>query len=230
MSEIINIAVEDEKMSSNQGKKKMSRQKKEKVYIVKGKPFYKNIWFYMSLILLFNLVISKSTGKNNSTVEKSKSAKTIETSSSIEQKNDSQNNQTPIKTEVEYKAEVSTKGFMLKLNEVGETEEIRESEFTSYKSDTGKYALINIYIKNISDKLERIDTGSFKLVYNEKKYSPSRMFGLSNDYINFETLNPEMDMSGNLVFEVPKDILVQDCTLKFSATGLFEEALIFKLK
>jgi hypothetical protein len=48
--------------------------------------------------------------------------------------------------------------------------------------------------------------------------------------IIFEPINPGLDVTGNLVFEVPKDLVVTDTTLKFSGTGLFTKATIFGLK
>lgn len=56
------------------------------------------------------------------------------------------------------------------------------------------------------------------------------MIGLKHDYINFESLNPDMEMSGNLVFEVPKDVNLSDSKLLFTDSDIFKDSIVFKLK
>lgn len=210
--------------------KEKTRRKKhksrEKVYIVKKNPFYKNIWFYISFILLINTLVTMIPNKTTNKVKIDNTSKK-KNINSVEEK---ENKKMDGATEVKINETFSSEKLSVKINKVGETEEIKEGEFVSYKSESGKYALINVTIKNLSDKLERFESGAFKLVSNEKKYSPSIMIGLKHDYINFESLNPDMEMSGNLVFEVPKDVNLSDSKLLFTDSDIFKDSIIFKLK
>lgn len=209
-------------MSHNKSRKK---KRKEIIYVVKKPVFYKNIWFYVSVFLFFNLFIIQMVPEKKDLINKPNEEKVEKkTENSKENKPKNQN------TEIDFQKELTSKKFIMKINKTGETEEIHESEFISYKSDSGKYAIVNIDIKNISDKLESINSSSFKLLFKEKKYSPSILIGLNNDYINFDTLNPDMAMKGNLVFEIPKEVSISECKLLFSDTDLFEDSIIFKLE
>jgi hypothetical protein len=128
-------------------------------------------------------------------------------------------------------SEGQSENLALKVNEVGDTDEIKENDFLSYKPDSGKYAIVNITIKNTGKESTSLTNGYFKLITSDgAEYSPTILIGLDNKYISFESINPGLDITGNLVFEVPKDLVVTDTTLKFSGTGLFTKATIFGLK
>lgn len=132
---------------------------------------------------------------------------------------------------IAFGAEGQSDDLVLKINDIGSTEEIKENQFLSYKPDSGKYALVNISIKNTGKKAITLTNGSFKLVTADgAEYVPTILVGLDNKYINFETINPGLDVTGNLVFEIPKDIEVADTTLEFSGTGLFTLSTVFSLK
>jgi len=121
--------------------------------------------------------------------------------------------------------------LVLKINEIGESSEITENDFLSYKPDSGKYAIVNITIKNNGKKAISLTNGYFKLITaDEAEYTPTILIGLDNKYITFESINPGLDVTGNLVFEVPTDLKVSDTTLKFSGTGLFTASTDFSLK
>lgn len=132
---------------------------------------------------------------------------------------------------VAFGSEGQSDDLVLKINDVGATEEIKENQFLSYKPDSGKYALVNITIKNNGKKAISLTNGYFKLVTaDEAEYQPTILVGLDNKYITFETINPGLDVTGNLVFEVPNDLEVSNTTLKFSGTGLFTSSTIFSLQ
>ena len=121
--------------------------------------------------------------------------------------------------------------LILKVNEVGDTDEIKENDFLSYKPDSGKFAIVNITIKNSGKQAVSLTNGYFKLLTADgTEYTPTILIGLDNKYISFETINPGLDVTGNLVFEVPADLKVADTTLQFSGTGLFTASTNFSLK
>ena len=132
---------------------------------------------------------------------------------------------------IEFGSEASSNDLVLKVNEVGDSKEIKESQFISYKPDSGKYALVNVTIKNAGKESTSLTNGYFKLItVDDIEYSPTILIGLDNNYISFESINPGLDITGYLVFEVPDDLVVSDATLRFSGIGLFTSATDFKLK
>ncbi len=128
-------------------------------------------------------------------------------------------------------SEGQSEDLVLKVNEVGDTDEIIENDFLSYKPDSGKYAIVNITIKNAGKEAVSLTNGYFNLITADgAEYTPTILIGLDNKYISFETINPGLDVTGNLVFEVPSDLKVTDTTLQFSGTGLFSASTNFSLK
>lgn len=126
---------------------------------------------------------------------------------------------------------VKSDNFILSVNKIGMKKEIIENDYMGYKSDSGKFAIINITIKNVGKELISLDSGYFKLVAkNGAEYSPSFLLGLSNKYIDFESMNPGISTTGNLVFEVPSNFKLSNAILKFSGTGLFTEDTNFSLE
>lgn len=119
----------------------------------------------------------------------------------------------------------------LKVNKAKTTKKITENEYFEYKPDSGKYAIVNVTIKNNGKEAASLTNGYFKLVTSDgTEFEPTILIGLSNKYISFESINPKLDITGNLVFEVPLDLNLSDVTMKFSGTGLFTEDTNFSLK
>ncbi len=132
---------------------------------------------------------------------------------------------------IAFGSEGQSEDLALKINEVGDTKEITENEFLSYKAESGKYAIVNITIKNNGKEAVSLTNGYFKLVTSDEvEYNPTILIGLDNKYISFESINPGLDVTGNLVFEVPDDLVVSDTVLRFSGTSLFTASTDFNLK
>lgn len=182
----------------------------------------KGKFIILGVIVFFILVAVFSTNNNNSKPASS----------------DAQNKsgQTADKASKEDKAialgsEGQSDNLSLKVNKIAAKKEIKEGDFISYKPDSGKYAIVNITIKNTGKEAISLTNGYFKLITaDEAEYTPTILIGLDNKYISFETINPGLDVTGNLVFEVPNDLTVADATLRFSGTGLFSSATDFSLK
>lgn len=134
-------------------------------------------------------------------------------------------------TKIALGAEGQSEDLILKVNQVGEANQISENKFISYKPDSGKYAIINVTIKNTGKEAISLTNGYFKLISTEDaEYTPTILVGLDNKYISFESINPGLDITGNLVYEVPTDFVVSDSILRFYGTGLFTGASDFALK
>jgi len=135
------------------------------------------------------------------------------------------------KKSIKFGKEGKSEDLSLKINKAKTVKKIAENEFIEYKPDSGVYAVINITIKNNGKDAVSLTNGYFKLVTPDgAEYDPTILVGLSNKYISFESINPKLDITGNLVFEVPSGLNLSDTTLNFSGTGLFDTDTVFDLK
>lgn len=123
-------------------------------------------------------------------------------------------------------------GLMLKINSVSETNSISAANgYMSYKPDSGKYAIVNITISNKSKESKSLLLNYFKLVGpDDAEYVASIVAMADDKFIDIDTVNPNLDITGNLVFEIPTDLNAQDCILKYSDFKLLNGISYFKLK
>ena len=56
------------------------------------------------------------------------------------------------------------------------------------------------------------------------------MTATDDKFITVDTINPNLDITGNLLFEIPDDLTAQDCTLKYSDYDLFNQISYFELR
>lgn len=177
-------------------------------------------------IIVFFIIVAVLTSNNDDT---SKSASNDSGSST--EKADTKKADTKKDDIVAFGSDGQSEDLSLKVNKVGDKKEITEGSIISYKPDSGKYAIINITIKNTGKEAISLTNGYFKLITaDDAEYEPTILIGLDNKYISFESINPGLDITGNLVFEVPNDLKVSSATLKFSGTGLFSKSTVFSLK
>ncbi len=120
----------------------------------------------------------------------------------------------------------------LVVNEVSETDSVSAANgLLSYKPDSGKYAVINITIRNTSKKSQNLLLNYFKLIGpDDAEYVPTIIAVADDKFITIDTVNPNLDVTGNLLFEIPKDLSLEDCRLKYSDYDLFNEIAYFNLK
>ena len=85
-------------------------------------------------------------------------------------------------------------------------------------------------VSSLSPVNDEVVNTIFEYIKDALYNSASNGKNSDNKYISFESINPGLEVTGNLVFEIPKDITVTDMTLKFSGTSLFTSAISFSLK
>jgi len=124
------------------------------------------------------------------------------------------------------------KSLLLKVNEVTETESISAANgMLSYKPKSGKYVVINVTISNESKNSQRLLLNYFKLVGpDEAKYVSTIITGADENFITIDTVNPNLSITGNLVFEIPTELSAQDCVLKYNDLDIFSSTSFFDLK
>lgn len=82
---------------------------------------------------------------------------------------------------------------------------------------SGTFVVVRIKYKNIGDKAYTMDKSSFTLTANGKTYSPVTL-PLQNSDIFLQTINPGIEKTGDLYFDVPKDVAKDKFILKLSDT------------
>lgn len=120
----------------------------------------------------------------------------------------------------------------LVVNKVGEQNKISAANgYMSYEPDSGKYAVVNVTITNNSKKSQNLLLNYFKLIGPDDASYVATIIPVADDkFITIDTLNPNLSITGNLVFEIPKDLEVSDCKLQYSDFNLFSSISYFKLK
>lgn len=212
------------KHSNNKGKSK--KRYIEKVYIVK-KPFYRRWWFWVICLIFITTVIgilsdNETTNNNKATAIATQSSKN----------SDIKNNEAPQRI-ISFGEEGDSEGLSLKIVDKEERDSIEAmggySRYTP--EDGGKYALVNITLKNNGNESKGTNNGYFKLVKDEKTYTPSTLIvtGTDERFFTFESLNPGLSASGFIVFEVPKEFTFDGAQIRFDGTGIFNDPIIFNL-
>ena len=123
-------------------------------------------------------------------------------------------------------------GLMLTVNSVTETDSISAADgYMSYKPDSGKYAVVNVTIRNTSKKSQQLLLNYFELAGPDDAKYVSTLIAVADDkFLTVDTVNPNLDITGNIVFEIPQDLAAADCRLQYSDYDLFNAATYFNLK
>lgn len=81
----------------------------------------------------------------------------------------------------------------------------------------GTFIILTVQYKNTANRAMRLDNSAFKLKLEDKTYSPVTIIMTSKDNIFLDTINPGIEKTGKLYFDVPKDIAnSNDFVLKLS--------------
>lgn len=120
----------------------------------------------------------------------------------------------------------------LVVNSVTETDSISAANgVLAYHPDSGKYAVVNVTIKNASKESQQLLLNYFKLIGpDDAKYVSTIIAAADDKYITVDTINPNLDITGNIVFEIPQDLAADDCVLQYSDFDFTNEISYFYLK
>ncbi len=122
--------------------------------------------------------------------------------------------------------------LVLVVNEVTEADSISAANgYLAYKPDSGKFAVVNVTISNNSKSSKKLLLNYFALIGpDEARYVSSITTGADEKFITVETINPNLEITGNLLFEIPKDLAAEECLLQYTDYDLFSGAVYFELK
>lgn len=201
---------------------------------VKGKikkPFYKKWWFWLFAVIMVGGALTNEEGTEPSN-SNAVAENAVEKESAVESS----------KTEVVEEAKPEEKAFAMgdtvnvgKVAYVVNSMETATNVGGDYGQDSkGTYLLVNITVTNNGDEALTVDNSFFKLLNDGKVYESDSMAGIyANDNSSFflESINPELYLTGNIVFDV-SDTVVNSSTkqLKVSTGFWGTEAELINLQ
>lgn len=108
-------------------------------------------------------------------------------------------------------------GASFKINSSELSDEITDdSGFMIFRPDNGTFLVIEISVNNTGDKALRFDNGNFGILKGTAEYRPTTILA-GNEFLSFESVNPGLELTGYLVYEVPADIDLSELILKYQA-------------
>ena len=118
------------------------------------------------------------------------------------------------------------------VNDVTETDSISAANgMMKYTPKSGKYAVVNVTIKNNSKDSQQLLLNYFKLIGpDDAKYTATIIPVADDKFITVDSVNPNLDITGNIVFEIPNDLGVADFKLQYSDFDIFSGIYEFDLK
>ena len=178
---------------------------------VKGKikkPFYKKWWFWLLVVI----VVGGALSSGDDETEPANDNATAENAPETESKVESSEIETVEETEPEEKA--FTIGEVVNVGKVAYT--VNSVETASNvggeygQNSKGTYLVVNVTVTNNGDEALTVDNSLFKLVNDGKEYDSDTTAGLyANEDVSFflESVNPELSLTGNLVFDVSDTVI-----------------------
>ncbi|EME8259531.1 hypothetical protein AOY35_10535 [Enterococcus faecium] len=169
-----------------------------KMYKV-SKPFYKKVWFWVLIVLLFFGIGGALSGGEN------KDSATATSTST--------NKETTTKEEKTYKIgdDVAVGKMEYKVNSVEVVKQVGPSVLPTNAKDT--FLVVDLSVKNAGDKAVTIDSSFFKLKADGKTFEADSAASMSanqdengnitNSFF-MESLNPDMQQTGKIVFDIPE--------------------------
>lgn len=113
---------------------------------------------------------------------------------------------------------VTTDEFSMCVNSCSDATEISAaSGYMKYTPDSGKYAIVNLTIKNVSKSSQSIFLNEFKFITPDGvSYSPTLILSADENFLTADSINPGLDVTGNIPFNVPADLDVSQCKVVYA--------------
>lgn len=189
---------------------------------VQKKPFYKRVWFWVVVVIV--VIGLGNMGGSKDSKSSSNSQKVSSGASS------SNNNNTSAKTEKTYKVGqvVEVGSMQYTVTGVSTAKSVGPSILPTDAKDT--FVVVDLTVKNSGDKEVTIDSSFFKLLDGSKTLSADSSASMSanqdesgqitNSFF-LQQLNPDVEMSGKVVFDVSADQAASQSTKLKVQTGSF---------
>lgn len=99
-----------------------------------------------------------------------------------------------------------------------------KSGYLSSKAD-GTFIVLTVQYKNVANTAMRLDNSAFKLKLGDKTYAPVTVVATSTENIFLDSINPGIQKTGKLYFDVPNDVAnSNDFILKMSSSFISDNS------
>lgn len=168
------------------------------------KPFYKKWWVWLIAVIV---VIGIAGGGDEDTTEQT-STEPVDTETSSDDTAKVENKEEEKKA-FSMGEEVAVESLVYTVNGVEEQTEIKR-EYMDSITTSGKFLIVDLTIKNNDKEARFIDSEMFRLVDadgTEFSSNTEADMYINNGDLGFfmQEINPKMDMTGKVAFEVPAD-------------------------
>jgi hypothetical protein len=92
---------------------------------------------------------------------------------------------------------------LFRVEEVSTQKSISDG-FANYTAD-GTFLIVTVSLKNIGNESITTDSSFFEINFGEKRYSPSSLVTINGQFM-YDGLNPDIQKSGRLFFDVPEEV------------------------
>lgn len=165
----------------------------------------KRFIYMIGCMLLMAVSLSTLGGQDSKTTASSQTKQKTQTKS-VESK------PKPVKKGYRIGDVVKDGKFEYIIHSVSETKKIKSNnQFIPSVVTKGKFVVLNYTVKNLDKKARTIDSSMFKLKGNGSEFDPSNGGNvdliLGNKSLFLQDLNPQLSRDGELVFEVPTNLI-----------------------
>jgi uncharacterized protein (UPF0333 family) len=175
-----------------------------------SRPFWKKKRFLFPAILIVIIIAVASHGSGSSTqtatTSSTSSSKTASNSSSASSSSSSNSSSTVYKVGQTFKVGE----FQYTVNSVKTANSIGDVANGLGEKAHGIYYIVNITATNLDKTASTVDSNLFNIVQGGNKYSADSMATTDDNDTNNDMfltqLNPNVSMTGNLVFDVPANL------------------------
>src|SRR5699024_8178630 len=202
------------------------------------KPFYKKWWFWLIVVI----VIAVAVTNDDSVAEKEETEEADANTEETEKKEDEPKEEKgePEKEEKEFNIgdQVDVGDITYTINEKSTADEVGPDILPEKASDT--YVVVDVTIKNNGNESITVDSNFFKLLLGDKTYEADSTASMSanqsddGDVENsffLQKVNPDSEITGNVVFDVSSDVAEDDELQLQVQTGAFgTETEVINLK
>lgn len=189
-----------------------------KKYVMKEKkPFYKKVWFWLLAIVVLIIFGGALGGSDTDNTKSSDASK--ETSKESAKKEEKTYGIGDI---------VSVGDMEYAINSVETAKQIGPSVFPTNAKDT--FLIVDMKVKNNGNEAVTVDSSFFKLKEGEKTFEADSMASMSanqnenGEIVNsffLEQLNPDMEQTGKIVFDISESQATSENNILQAQTGYF---------
>lgn len=189
---------------------------------VKGKikkPFYKKWWFWLIAIII---VVGLVGGGGDETETQSDIAADTTGESELVSESSQEEAESVEETQVYSIGETVDVGDVTYV--VNSVDSATNVGGEYGQNSKGTYLLVNVTVTNNGDESLTVDNSLFKLLNDGKEYDSDSAAGIyANDDSSFflESVNPELSLTGNVVFDVSDTVINSESKQLQVSTGFW---------